>query len=125
MLRKGILATLLALASVQAGLGADMASLAGTWKGPWYIGMSSGQATMQVAADGSGSIALTNMDEFGAAPVTIAKPEFDGKVFRFTAAGANGTALVIGLNAEADGRRLRGNGKYGGFGARVELQRVD
>src|SRR5690349_14952687 len=111
MLRRGIVAMLLALAGVQAVHGADMGSLAGTWKGPWYIGMSSGQATMQIAANGSGTLALTNMDEFGAAPVALSKAEFDGKVLKLTAAGANGTALAIGLNAEAEGRKLRGNGK--------------
>ena len=104
---------------------ADPAALAGSWKGPWYIGMSSGLATMELAADGSGKISLTNLDEFGAAPVALAKQSYDGKVFRFSAAGANGAVLTAGLQVENDGKRLRGNGKFGGFGARLELQRVD
>ncbi len=115
--------------AVLAGLVAVPASadpaLAGSWKGPWYIGMSSGLATMEIAADGSGKISLTNLDEFGDQPVPLAKQSFDGKVFKFSASGANGTALTAGLQAENDGRRLRGNGKFGGFGARLELQRSD
>lgn len=104
---------------------ADPGKLAGSWKGPWYIGMSSGMATMEIAADGSGTISLTNMDEFGAQPVPLAKQAYDGKVLRFSATGANGVPLTVGLQSENEGRRLRGNGKYGGFGARLELQRVD
>ena len=122
--------TLMAGIALIAGLAAapvhaDSAALAGSWKGPWYIGMSSGIATMEVAADGSGKIALTNMDEFGAEPVPLAKHGYDGKVFRFSATGANGTDLTIGLQAEGEGegRKLRGNGKFGGFGMRMELQR--
>ena len=30
---------------------ADSAALGGSWKGPWYIGMSSGIAEMDIAAD--------------------------------------------------------------------------
>lgn len=104
---------------------ADPGELAGTWKGPWYIGMSSGLATMEIAADGSGTIALTNLDEFGAQPVPLAKQAYDGKVFRFSATGANGAALAVGLQAGSDGRKLRGNGKFGGFGTRLELQRAN
>ena len=121
-----ILAAAMLLALAWSGTaGADVAALAGNWKGPWYIGMSSGIATMQVAADGSARLALTNMEEFGAAPVVLTKSSFDGKVLRFNAVGANGVELVIGLQSENDGRKLRGNGKYGGFGARLELQRTD
>src|SRR6185503_19479261 len=66
---------------------ADSAILHGSWKGPWYIGMSSGIAVMELAADGSGNITLTNLDEFGAQPVPLAKQTFDGKTFAFTATG--------------------------------------
>lgn len=117
------LAMLAGLVAVPAA--ADPAALAGSWKGPWYIGMSSGMATMEIAADGSGKISLTNLDEFGDQPVPLAKQSFDGKVLKFSASGANGTALTAGLQSENDGRRLRGNGKFGGFGARLELQRSD
>lgn len=104
---------------------ADPTVLRGSWKGPWYIGMSSGIATMEITEDGSGKIALTNLDEFGTQPVALAKESFDGKAFKFSAAGANGAALTVNLQLEAGGRQLRGNGKYGGFGARLELQRAE
>ena len=103
----------------------DPGALAGSWKGPWYIGMSSGIATLEIADDGSGKIALTNLDEFGAQSVPLAKQNYDGKVLKFSATGANGSALTVGLQLEKEGRRLRGNGKFGGFGTRMELQRVD
>jgi hypothetical protein len=99
--------------------------LQGSWKGPWYIGMSSGMVTMEIAADGSGKIALTNLDEFGAQPVALAKQSFDGDLFRFSATGANGARLTMSLRLAGDGRQLRGNGKHGDLGARLELQRAD
>lgn len=125
-MKKTVFAALVFFAAAFAGpAAADPGELAGTWKGPWYIGMSSGLATMEIAADGSGTIALTNLDEFGAQPVPLAKHAYDGKVFRFSATGANGAALTVGLQAEGDGRKLRGNGKFGGFGTRLELQRAN
>ena len=113
------------LASATPLSAADLAGLAGTWKGPWYIGMSSGMATLEVAADGAATLVLTNMDEFGGAPAPLSKESWDGKTLRFNAAGANGTPLVIAMQSENDGRKLRGNGKYAGFGARLELQKAE
>ena len=104
---------------------ADTGALHGSWKGPWYIGMSSGLVAMDIADDGSGKISLTNLDEFGSQPVALAKQSFDGKAFSFSATGANGAALIMTLQLGKDGRQLRGNGKHGGFGARMELQRAD
>ena len=103
----------------------QLATLQGTWKGPWYIGMSSGLATMQIAADGSGTIAFTNLENFGEDPVALTKPSFDGKTFRFAASGTGGVAISFGMQPESAGKQLRGNGKYGGFGARLELRRAD
>ena len=58
---------------------ADTGDLHGMWKGPWYIGMSSGIVAMDIAEDGSGTIALTNLDEFGSQSIPLAKQSFDGK----------------------------------------------
>jgi hypothetical protein len=102
---------------------ADTGALQGSWKGPWYIGMSSGMVVMDIAGDGSGQIALTNLDEFGAAPVPLAKQSFDGKLLTFSATGANGAVLSMNLQLGEGGKQLRGNGKHAGFGARMELQR--
>ena len=116
----------LTMAALFAGTSiADTGVLQGSWKGPWYIGMSSGMVTMDIAADGSGKIALTNLDDFGSQPVSLAKQSFDGKLFSFSATGANGAALLMSLQLADGGKQLRGNGKHGGFGARMELQRTD
>lgn len=104
---------------------ADTGALHGSWKGPWYIGMSSGVVAMEIAEDGSGRIALTNLEEFGSQPVPLAKQSFDGKVFAFSATGANGAVLTMSLQPGEGGRQMRGNGKHAGFGARMELQRAD
>jgi len=104
---------------------ADTGVLHGSWKGPWYIGMSSGVVAMDIAEDGSGKIALTNLEEFGSQPVPLAKQSFDGKVFTFSAIGTNGAVLVMSLQLGQGARQLRGNGKHAGFGARMELQRSD
>ena len=104
---------------------ADTGALHGSWKGPWYIGMSSGLVAMDIAEDGAGKITLTNLDEFGSQPVPLAKQSFDGKVFTFSATGANGAALIMNLQLGEGGKQLRGNGKHAGFGTRMELQRAD
>jgi hypothetical protein len=104
---------------------ADTSALHGSWKGPWYIGMSSGIVAMEIAEDGSGKIALTNLEEFGSQSVPLAKQSFDGKVFAFSATGANGAVLTMSLQLGEGGRQLHGNGKHAGFGARLELQRSD
>ena len=110
---------------VGAAFADQSASLQGTWKGPWYIGMTSGLATMEIAADASGTIAFTNLENFGADPVALAKTSFDGKTFRFAASGTGGVAFSVAMQLGSGGKQLRGNGKYGGFGARLELQRAD
>lgn len=104
---------------------ADTNALHGTWKGPWYIGMSSGIATVAIAEDGSGTIALTNLDEFGSAPAPLAKQSFDGRSFSFSSTSATGAVLTMNLQMGNEGKLLRGNGKHNGFGARMELQRAD
>ena len=119
----GLIAVAIAIFYACAAM-ADTSALRGSWKGPWYIGMSSGIAVMEIAADGSGNVTLTNLDEFGAKPVPLAKPTFDGKTFGFIATGANGAPLVMKLQLGEGGKQLRGNGKHAGFGARMELQRI-
>jgi hypothetical protein len=104
---------------------ADTGALQGSWKGPWYIGMSSGMVVMDIAGDGSGQIALTNLDEFGSKPIPLAKQAFDGKLLTFSATGANGAVLTMNLQLGEGGKQLRGNGKHAGFGARMELRRAD
>ena len=104
---------------------ADTGELHGSWKGPWYIGMSSGIVAMDIAEDGSGTIELTNLDEFGSKPIPLTKQSFDGKSLAFSATGDNGAVLTMNLRLDDTGKQLRGNGKHAGFGARMELQRAD
>ena len=113
-------AWLIATASV-----ADTNELRGTWKGPWYIGMSSGIATVEIAEDGSGTVALTNLDEFGPAPAPLAKQSFDGRSFTFSSTSTTGAVLTMNLQMGNEGKLLRGNGKHNGFGTRMELQRAN
>ena len=108
-----------------AALADQVTSLQGTWKGPWYIGMSSGLAKMEIAADGSGTIVFTNLENFGEEPAALTKTSFDGKTFRFSASGTGSVVFSAGLQLESGGKQLRGSGKHGGFGARLELQRAD
>jgi len=110
---------------VSAALADQLAPLQGTWKGPWYIGMTSGLATMKIAADGSGTIAFTNLENFGEEPVALTKTSFDGRTFRFAASGTGGVAFSVATQLGSGGKQLRGNGKYGGFGARLEVRRAD
>jgi hypothetical protein len=120
----GFAALMMAMVFAQTAV-AEPGALHGSWKGPWYIGMSSGLVAIDIDEEGSGRIALTNLEEFGSQPVPLAKQSFDGKVFAFSATGANGAVLTMSLQLGAGGRQLRGNGKHSGFGARMELQRSD
>jgi hypothetical protein len=107
-----------ALAAGQAGI----EKLQGTWEGPWYIGMSSGKARVEIDADGKGTIAFTNLENFGERPVALENAAFDGKALRFSAAGEGAHEFSAILHLRGAGEQLQGNGKYGGFGARLELQ---
>lgn len=106
------------LAAEQSG----MEKLQGTWEGPWYIGMSSGKARIAIDASGAGTIVFTNLENFGDKPVALAKGAFDGKAFKFSASGEGAHEFSASLQLRGAGE-LVGNGKYGGFGARLELQR--
>lgn len=97
-------------------------ALQGTWEGPWYIGMSSGKARIEIDAGGTGTIAFTNLENFGERPVALENAAFDGKAFRFSASGDGAHEFSARLQMRGAGELL-GNGSYGGFGARLELRR--
>ncbi|MFN0041419.1 MAG: hypothetical protein ACKVP2_18050 [Burkholderiales bacterium] len=105
------------------GLAAGLEGFQGTWKGPWYIGMSSGKVALEISKDGQGNISMTQLDGFGDSPVPLKKISVDGNIIRFAAAGENGVELSLKATLDGTGKRLVGNGKHGGFGARLELQR--
>ena len=120
----GFAAMILAMVFAETAV-AESGALHGSWKGPWYIGMSSGLVAIDIDEEGSGRIALTNLEEFGSQPVPLAKQSFDGKVFAFSATGANGAVLTMSLRLGEGDRQLRGTGKHACFGARMELKRTD
>jgi hypothetical protein len=108
------------LCSAAAVCAAD--SIGGKWQGPWYRGMTSGLMTLELNADGSGTVRFTNLETFGEAPTALVKPETKGDSIEFTAAGASHSAFSA--KARLDGKLLRGSGRYEGFPVRFELQRV-
>jgi hypothetical protein len=118
-----MVAALVLSASVAADEGTAL--FQGRWQGPWYIGMSSGKALLELGADGQGTIALTQLEGFGNAAVSLSRVEVGGKALRFSASGENGVEFKLKALLSSDGRKLTGNGKYGGFGARVEFQRAE
>jgi hypothetical protein len=100
----------------------DAASLAGTWRGPWYRGMSSGVMTLEIARDGTGNVAFTNLETFGEAPVAFARAGMQGDWFEFSAVGASGRDFKARLQRAAGADALRGAGRYEGFQVRFDLQ---
>lgn len=101
------------------------AALAGTWKGPWYRGMTSGVMTLEVAPDGSGNVRFTNLDNFGDGPATLAKVSIAGDGFEFSANGTGGREFAAAAQLAKNGSALRGTARYEGFGVKFELKRAD
>lgn len=117
-------AALLAPLPLRAAEG-DPAAVVGTWSGPWYLGMTSGVARLALTGDGvlRGTLQMTNNEKFGEAEVPLAQAALDGNLVRFKATGADGRVLVAELPLAADGTRMKGLAKYGGYNVRFELTR--
>ncbi len=98
-------------------------AIEGTWEGPWYRGMSSGVAKLQIAGDG-GSLQLTNSETFGEEPRPLVKLMARGDEVSLRADGSGGAPLTVELKLNAAGDKMKGMGKYEGFGVRLELQRA-
>lgn len=125
-MRKLLITTLVALAALVCGcvLAQDAASLAGTWRGPWYRGMSSGVMTLEITQAGTGSVAFTNLETFGESPVPFTKAGMQEGWFEFSALGASGRDFKARLQPAAGASVLRGAGRYEGFQVRFDLQRA-
>ena len=95
----------------------------GTWEGPWYRGMSSGVAKLQVAGEG-GTLQLTNSETFGEEPRPLVKLERSGDQVSLRADGSSGAPLTVELKLNGAGDKMKGMGKYEGFGVRLELRRT-
>lgn len=95
----------------------------GTWEGPWYRGMSSGVAKLQVAG-AAGTLQLTNAETFGEEARPLVKLQVSGDEVSLRADGNGGAPLTVELKLNGAGDKMKGMGKYEGFGVRLELQRT-
>jgi len=119
---KNLFATLAALA-LCLDVHADEPSLVGTWKGPWYLGMSSGPAELVVTGDG-GTLLLTNHETFGSAPVPLSEVSDKEGLLSFRARGADGRWLEARLPLDASRQTLKGAASHAGYKLRLELKRT-
>lgn len=102
---------------------ADLSAIAGTWQGPWYRGMTSGQMTLEVSANGAAKVSFTNLDTFGDAPASVQKTEFSGQSIRFSANGASGSEFAARGSLLQGSQLLRGTARYEGFPVKFDLRR--
>lgn len=104
---------------------ADPAAVRGTWTGPWYLGMTSGIARLALSGEGAleGTLQMTNNERFGEETAKLTEAAFDNGTVRFKVTGADGKALAAELPLSADGTKMKGFGKYGGYSVRFELSR--
>jgi len=108
----------MALASAAATRAEEMSGL---WKGPWYLGMSSGVAVLRLD-DGVATFQMTNNESFGSKPISLKDIVADGKQLRFRAVGEDGTVMVAILPVREDGA-IRGPVKFGAYKLVLELYR--
>lgn len=118
-----LLAVLVALGLPVQSPAQESAPEAALWHGPWYLGMTSGIADLNLTA-GGGTLTLTNNENFGAEPVVVSDLERGGGQLRFRALGADGKMLSCQIPVSSDAARARGFCRYGGFNLRFELTRV-
>ena len=100
----------------------EHAKMTGIWQGTWYRGMTSGLVTLELGSAGAGTIRFTNLETFGEDAVELKNVEIDGKTLTFRAEGKNGAEFKASVTVTADGSRMRGNGRYEGFGVRFEAR---
>src|SRR4051794_40459383 len=91
-LRSALVIAALSLWSAQTLPAETPASMRGTWEGPWYRGMTSGKARLQITGDG-GTIRLTNLDNFGSEEHPLSEMALEGSNFTFRSEGDKGGAL--------------------------------
>ena len=113
------------LPPVPTGAAADQATIAGTWAGPWYLGMTSGVARLTLTGEGAleGTLQMTNNEKFGEEAAKLTQAAVDGATLRFKVTGADGKVLAAELPVSADGSRMKGFARYGGYNMRFELSR--
>ncbi len=97
----------------------------GTWTGPWYLGMTSGVATLTLRGEGvlEGSLQLTNSERFGTAVRPLSEAQFEGGQLRFKVTGEDGQRMTAQLPVTGEGTRMKGLAKYSGYNIKFELTR--
>jgi len=110
------------LALLAVSVGAHAEDLAGVWKGPWYLGMSSGVAVLRLG-DGQANLQMTNNEYFGVEPANLKDVSYEARMLRFRAKGNDGSAMVAALPVREDGA-IRGAVTFGGYKLRLELSRL-
>ncbi len=125
--RPGALALSLSLLITSATTGAaDLAALQGKWSGVWYIGMSSGKATLVLEKENRGHISFTNLtDEFGDHDIDVARLAFDGETLSFAVPSKGSANFAVSLKNKRDGRVLDGGGKFDGAVAKLVFNKDD
>ena len=116
-----VLAVVVAL-SAGGGFAQGTTAVEGIWEGPWYRGMTSGRATLEVT-EGSGTLQLTNGESFGEAPQRLRKLAVAGRSVSLQVVGEGGALLTVDLTLDEKADQMKGMGKYEGFTVRLELRR--
>ena len=117
--RAGALGLSLLVASASA-LAADLAALHGQWSGVWYIGMSSGKATLVLDKENRARISFTNLtDEFGDHEIDVTRLAFDGETLSFSVPSKGSANFAVSLKNKREGQMLDGGGKFDGAVAKL------
>lgn len=106
---------------------AIVSDVAGVWRGPWYLGMSSGVATL-VVGDGAaspGTLQLTNNENFGTEPMALREGALRDGRFEFRVKGADGRILEGALPVDRLKGIMKGFGRYGGYKLLFDLTRTE
>ncbi len=122
-MRRMFLATIAALLWAGWLSSASAADFSGGWEGPWYRGMTSGTMMLQINADGSGTVAFKNLDNFGDETVQISGVTNDSKRFGFSASGEGPGVFSANAKLAGNGKVLEGKGEYEGFPIKFKLKR--
>lgn len=121
----GAFATCMLLCAAARALAEDLPS--GTWRGPWYLGMTSGTAELRIDGESGtrrGFLRMTNNESFGAAALPLSSLEVDGGALRFKVTGEDGRTLSAEFPLDsANPTSLKGFARYGGHRLRFEFSR--
>ncbi len=104
-----------------------LSALGGVWRGPWYLGMTSGTAELILPVEGKegGTLSMTNNENFGSKALPVTDLEAESGRLRFRVKGEDGKMLAADIPVEGEQpSALKGFARYGGFKLRFEFQRV-